>query len=68
MSFKFRGELDKLHRQMGDSMQRIAALEAENDKLKEIVHNTLVKNNADYRRRFVLSEMGEFLNRKLANG
>ncbi len=68
MSHKLVGELGKARNQIEELQGQVATLQSELDYLKEIVHNTLIKNNPDYKRRFVLSEMGDFLNRKLANG
>jgi hypothetical protein len=68
MSHAFAGEMAKVRGQVRELQEQVATLTKDLDYMKEIVHNTMVKSNPDYRRRFVLSEMGEFLNRKTVNG
>ena len=64
MSHAVTGQIAKLIRQVGVLQEENHNLKGDVDYLKDIVHNTLMKNNPDYKRKKVLGEMDDFLNTK----
>jgi len=67
MSHKIAGEMAKVRGQVDQLQIKYIAMEKDLDYMKEIVHQALLTKNPDYRRKFVLNDMSDFLNKRLVN-